>query len=539
MQLKDYISNINKKNKNNFFSGISSENLKVKKDNIFFAIKGNKFDGNDYIDSAIKRGAKIIVSEKKIRIKKNDVTFIQSSNVRKLLAETSYKILNKKPKILVAVTGTNGKSSIADFYFQILNLNSKKVASIGTLGIRYKNKKKVLTNTTLDPIQLSLILKYLKKNKIEYVIMEASSHGLKQHRLDGLLFDVGIFTNLSHDHLDYHKSMKNYLKAKLYLFEKLVKKRGDIITDANIPQFNKIKKISIKKKINLNLIFNKEKGLELLSHKFENGKQILEINFENKKYEIRLNLIGKIQIKNVLMAILAANKSGLKFKEIINVVQKIKPVEGRLEEIGKIKNQSRVILDYAHTPEALRLALIDIKNQFPTSQISLVFGCGGERDSKKRSVMGKIAERYSDKIYLTDDNPRNENPTKIRKDIKRGIKNIQIKEFSNRKKAINEAIMRLNTGELLLVAGKGHEKIQDYGRKKIFFSDKEAILKSIKNKNKSLSSDLKLNIIREESKSKISNKLVLKNISINSKSIKKDDVFFAIKGKKLDGNKAS
>ena len=165
MQLKDYISNINKKNKNNFFSGISSENLKVKKDNIFFAIKGNKFDGNDYIDSAIKRGAKIIVSEKKIRIKKNDVTFIQSSNVRKLLAETSYKILNKKPKILVAVTGTNGKSSIADFYFQILNLNSKKVASIGTLGIRYKNKKKVLTNTTLDPIQLSLILKYLKKKQ--------------------------------------------------------------------------------------------------------------------------------------------------------------------------------------------------------------------------------------------------------------------------------------------------------------------------------------------------------------------------------------
>tara|TARA_B100001093_G_scaffold510439_1_gene576335 strand:- start:621 stop:3473 length:2853 start_codon:yes stop_codon:yes gene_type:complete len=537
MQLKDYISNINKKNKNNFFSGISSENLKVKKDNIFFAIKGNKFDGNDYIDSAIKRGAKIIVSEKKIRIKKNDVTFIQSSNVRKLLAETSYKILNKKPKILVAVTGTNGKSSIADFYFQILNLNSKKVASIGTLGIRYKNKKKVLTNTTLDPIQLSLILKYLKKNKIEYVIMEASSHGLKQHRLDGLLFDVGIFTNLSHDHLDYHKSMKNYLKAKLYLFEKLVKKRGDIITDANIPQFNKIKKISIKKKINLNLIFNKEKGLELLSHKFENGKQILEINFENKKYEIRLNLIGKIQIKNVLMAILAANKSGLKFKEIINVVQKIKPVEGRLEEIGKIKNQSRVILDYAHTPEALRLALIDIKNQFPTSQISLVFGCGGERDSKKRSVMGKIAERYSDKIYLTDDNPRNENPTKIRKDIKRGIKNIQIKEFSNRKKAINEAIMRLNTGELLLVAGKGHEKIQDYGRKKIFFSDKEAILKSIKNKNKSLSSDLKLNIIREESKSKISNKLIIKNISINSKMIKKNDIFFAIKGQRLDGNR--
>ena len=154
----------------------------------------------------------------------------------------------KNQKNLVAVTGTNGKSSIADFYYQILNLNSKKVASIGTIGVKYKNKKKTLTNTTLDPIKLSSTLNDLKKEKIEYVIMEASSHGLKQNRLDGLIFDIGIFTNLSHDHLDYHKNMKDYLKSKLYLFEKLIKKKGNIITDANIPQINQIKKITLKKK---------------------------------------------------------------------------------------------------------------------------------------------------------------------------------------------------------------------------------------------------------------------------------------------------
>ena len=537
MQFKDYIPNVNKKFSNIFFSGISFNSSSIKKNNIFFAIKGSKSDGNNYIEDAIKRGAKVIVSEKKILTKKKDVVFIFSSNVRKLLAEVSYKISYKKIKKLVAVTGTNGKSSIADFYYQILNLNLKKVASIGTIGVRFKGKKKTLSNTTLDPIKLAQILNELKKKKVEFLIMEASSHGLTQNRLDGLLFDIGIFTNLSHDHLDYHKNMKNYLKSKLYLFKKLIKNKGNIITDANIPQVKKIKDISLKKNINLNLIFDKKKGVELISHHFLNEKQVLKIKFKNKKYNLNLDLIGKIQIKNILMAILAANKSGLKFEKIIQVIHKLKPVEGRLEKIGNIKNNSKVILDYAHTPEALELALLNLREQFPESKISLVFGCGGNRDFKKRIIMGKIAEKYSDKIYLTDDNPRNENPSRIRNDIKKGIKKVRIHELPSREKAINEAVNNLNTGDLLLVAGKGHEKIQDYGKKKNFFSDQRVILKSIKFKNKSLSKDLKLNIIKEESKSKISNKLTLKNISINSKIIKKNDIFFAIQGNRVDGNR--
>ena len=249
MQLKDYIPKIDKKIGKTFFSGVSFDSSKVKRNDIFFAIQGEKFDGNDYIDKAIKNGANVIISENKELKKKENIIFLHSSNIRKLLANISYKILGKKPKQMVAVTGTNGKSSIADFYFQILNFNLKKVASIGTLGIKYKGKKKSLINTTLDPIQFSSILKDIRKKKIEYVIIEASSHGLKQNRLDGLRFDVGIFTNLSHDHLDYHKNMKNYFKSKLYLFEKLIKKGGKIITDANIPQSKKIINISKKKKI--------------------------------------------------------------------------------------------------------------------------------------------------------------------------------------------------------------------------------------------------------------------------------------------------
>jgi len=537
MQLKDYIPNVNKKYSKVFFSGISFDSSKVKKDNIFFAIKGNKFDGSHYIDAAIKKGARVIVSEKKNIVKKENVVLIYSSNVRKLLANVAYKILGKKPKKLIAVTGTNGKSSISDFYFQILNLNNKKVASIGTIGIRYKNKKRTLSNTTLDPLQLSNIFKNLRKKKIEYVILEASSHGLDQNRLDGLLFDIGIFTNLSHDHLDYHKNMKSYLNSKLYLFKKLIKKRGNAITDATISERKSIEKIALKKKINVNLILDKKKGIKLISHKFVNGKQRLKILIAKRKYEIKLGLIGKIQIKNVLMAILAAYKSGIEIKKIINVIPKIKSVEGRLEEIGFIRNKSKVILDYAHTPAALELALMNLKEQFPGKKISLVFGCGGERDQKKRLIMGKIASKYSDKIYLTDDNPRNENPSKIRNDVKKGIKSIKIHEEPNRKYAIYKAVTSLNTGEILLVAGKGHEKTQDYGGKKLFFSDQEVILESIKKKNKFLFKDLKLNIIKELSKSKINNKIIIKNISINSKSIKKNDVFFAIKGKRLDGNK--
>jgi len=258
MFLGDYFNNIQKNYKQVYFSGISFNSNQIKKDNIFFAIKGNKIDGNSFISSAISNGAKIIITEKKINRLKNGILFIQSNNIRKLLAEISFKIVKKIPNNIIAVTGTNGKSSIADFYYQILDLNNKKVASIGTLGIKSKKFKKDLSNTTIDPIQLSKILSNLKKQKVNNVIMEASSHGLSQNRLDGLSFNTGIFTNLSQDHLDYHKNKKNYLKAKLYLFEKLLKKNGNIITDEKIPEFKKIKNIAFNKGINLFSLLEKK-----------------------------------------------------------------------------------------------------------------------------------------------------------------------------------------------------------------------------------------------------------------------------------------
>ena len=237
------------------------------------------------------------------------------------------------------------------------------------------------------------------------------------------------------------------------------------------------------------------------------------------------------------MAMLAAEKSNLVFNKIVDSIRYIKPVRGRLEKIGNIKNNSKVILDYAHTPDALKVCLLNLKEQFADKKISIVFGCGGNRDKGKRAVMGMIANQYCEKIYLTDDNPRNENPSNIRKDIKKKIEKSKIYEIAERSKAIKQAILNLKTGDILVVAGKGHEETQDYGTKKKAFSDKKEILKNIKLKNKILSDNLKINILNDLSNYILVNpKTIIKKASINSKEIKKNDIFFAIKGKKNNGN---
>ena len=536
MLVEKYFSNINQKNKNHYFSGLSFNSKNVKKNNIFFAIRGNKINGKKYINEAIKKGATTIVSNSNFQGKKNKVLYIKTKNSRKLLSEVATKFYTNKPLNLVAVTGTNGKSSVADFYFQILKLNNKKVASIGTLGVKTHFYNLKINNTTLDPILLNKYLQKIKKTKIENVILEASSHGLKQNRLNGLNFKTGIFTNLSRDHLDYHKSYKDYLNSKLLLFKNLLKKNSNIITDINIPQYKIIKNIAKRKKLKIYTVESNKSSLKLIKHNYKGDKQVFQIKYNNKIYLLSVNLIGKIQIKNILMAMIAAEKSGLKFDKIVKTIKKIKNVNGRFEKIGKLKNNSTVILDYAHSPDALKNCLQNIKDQFSEKKISVVFGCGGDRDKNKRSQMGKIANKFCQKIYLTDDNPRYENPKKIRMDIKKSIKKNKLFEISNREKAISVAIKNLNSSEILLVAGKGHEEDQDYGRYIRKFSDRKIILKFIKKKNKYLSQNWKVNILNEQFNNRVNINYKINKASINSKEIKKNDIFFAIKGKKNDGN---
>ena len=277
MLVGSFFKNINPKYKSHFFSGLSFNSLNVKKNNIFFSIKGTKINGNQFIKNAIKKGAKTIVSNLNFKGLKNKVLYIKTNNPRKLLSEVASKVYKNKPKNLIAVTGTNGKSSIADFYYQILDLNKKKVASIGTLGIKTYLKNLEIKNTTLDPISLNDHLQKIKKLNINNVILEASSHGLKQNRLNGLNFKTGIFTNLSHDHLDYHKSFKDYLKSKLLLFQNLLKKNSNVITDINIPQYKTIKNMAKKKHQKIFTIGSKKSYLELIKHEYIDDKQLFEI----------------------------------------------------------------------------------------------------------------------------------------------------------------------------------------------------------------------------------------------------------------------
>ena len=517
-------------------NGISFDSRKIKKKDIFFAIKGNQTSGTKFIKDAISKGASIIVSDKKTKYKNHKTPYLLVKDVRKSLAEASSNFYKKKPSNIIAVTGTNGKSSVANFFYQILSFNKISAASIGTLGIFSKNYNKKINLTSMDPLSLHKNLQILTRNKVNHVILEASSHGLNQKRLDNLNIKTGIFTNFSQDHLDYHKNMKSYFNSKMYLFKNLLNKNSKIITDEENKEFKIIKNIANKRKIKKITIGSNSRNIKILYNKYKQNKQIVKISVNSKIFLLKTPLIGYFQIKNLLMAILAASSCGLNKNKIFNQINKIKPVSGRLECVAHLNNNSNIIVDFAHTPDALEQSLIALKKQFK-KEIVIVFGCGGERDKKKRLIMGKVAKKYCRKIFVTDDNPRNEDPEKIRNMIMKGCKKLAI-NIGNRKQAIKTAIKELGSNEILLVAGKGHEKTQDYGNKIINFSDKKVIVEIIKKRKYSIKKSNWSNLLAKKVfKNNSLNDVNYSGVSINTKNIKKNNLFFAIRGKKNDGHK--
>ena len=516
MLLKKLINNIPEEKKKIKIRGLSINSKQNNKGFIFFAIKGHRSNGEKFIGEAVKNGASAIVCSKTCKYKSETIPVVSTSNVRETLSIVASKFYKLKPKNIIAVTGTNGKTSVADFFYQILSNNNVPVASVGTLGIKFKGKTYNSRLTSPDTIALHKILEKLKKNNIDNVIIEASSHGLKQKRMDHLNLKSGIFTNFSQDHLDYHKTMKAYLNAKLILFNNLLSKKKTIISDSSIKQYQILKKISKRRK--LNLIDSKP----------------IEERIENKK---NLKLI-KFQRKNLSMAISAAKLCKLSDKMIYSSLSKIKGIDGRLELVRTFSNKINVFVDYAHTPDALYKSLNSLKDIFG-NKISIVFGCGGDRDVKKRPIMAKIADTFCKKIYVTDDNPRNEKPDKIRKEIIKNIKHNNFFNIGNRAKAIKTSISNAEPGEVILVAGKGHEIKQIYRNKTLLISDKKIIKK------------LKLNIKRVSIKKQnfLQNKKIIKDmgnnfkldnfhgISIDTRILKKNNLFLTLKGNKNDGNK--
>jgi len=517
--------------------GLSLDSRQIKKKFIFFAINGAESNGEDYISSAIRKGAVVVVCDVNCNVKNKKIQIIKVKNIKKTMTTACMAFYRVKPKNIIAITGTNGKSSVAEFYHQILAAQKIPVASIGTLGIKIKNRVTRTKLTTLDTISLHRELAKIKTLGVDNVILEASSHGLDQGRLNGIKFKTAIFTNFSQDHLDYHKNMKNYLSAKLILFSKLLDKKQNIITDNKIPEFLKLKKIGKKNNLNLLTIGEKNSTIQFKSVKPYSNFQNVIFRYYGKNYSIQIPLIGTFQIWNLFMSILATRLSGLGIKRTLQVVKKIKEVNGRLQLIKTTSNQTKIFIDYAHTPAALETTLRTLKEHYKLIP-DVVFGCGGERDKKKRSKMAKICEKNARKIYITDDNPRNENPKLIRKMILSGFKNKScIHEIPSRTKAIHIAIAESRPNGIILIAGKGHETTQTYGKKIITISDKKIIKnireKKIQLKKKNYNKNFNAGIIKKLIKK---NKIKFEGVSINSKQIKKNNLFIAVKGKNYDGH---
>ena len=455
------------KNKN-----YSCDSRLVKKNDIFFDLESSKNQNGKYLPEALKKKPfKIITENNQLR---NNSNYIVVNDIKLFFKKMVINKFKKKPKYMFAVTGTNGKSSIAYFFFKILRNLKYKVGSIGTLGV-YLNNKIINSNLTTPSFldNHKIFNNFFKKN-IKYSIIEASSHGLKQARLDSFKFYGGIFTNFTRDHLDYHKTFKDYLESKLILFKKLIKKKGYIISNSEIDQFSTLKKIAKNKKLKILSLGNNGNTIKIISLKNKRNFILLKINALNKIYNLKLNLIGRFQVENFLQAAISIKSMGISFDKIFSSCSKIKNPAGRLQLINK--NKKNVIIDYAHTPDALRKTINEIKLFFD-KEVNLVFGCGGDRDRGKRKVMGSIANKLCKKVYITDDNPRYENAAFIRNEIKKSCSKGII--VPSREKAIMKSI-KDTRNEILLISGKGHETYQIIKDKKFYFSDFKCVNKYLR-----------------------------------------------------------
>ena len=481
--LKDKFKNIEDHFKEIEINGISNNSKNIKKKFIFFAFTGNKTNGNLYINEARKNGATIIISQEE---KSKDVIKLTNKDYFKIYSHLCSSFYNKKPKNIIAVTGTNGKTSVTDFCRQIWSFYGLKSASIGTLGIRDTSEQyyhKIRNNlTTLDSSELNKQLSKLYDKQISYVALEASSHGINQNRLDGINFNGAVFTNLSHDHLDYHKNMENYFSAKMKLFTEYLKDGTCVSINLDDPYgmelYNKIKTKNFKF---VNFGFNEKCELKLIQIKKIEKIWQLEILYKNKLYKTDIGLVGHFQIYNALAAASICLGLGLKQDSIFKSLSYLQTVPGRMQIVNHPLCKATIIVDYAHTPNALENAILAVKKMNVSGKIYTLFGCGGERDHEKRSKMGEVAFKNSDFTIITDDNPRTEDPSLIRKSI---INNNPIAiEIPGRDVAIKKAISFLKDDDVLIIAGKGHEQTQTIGIETLPFDDVSVVKNSLDNLN--------------------------------------------------------
>jgi len=467
---------------NGFFDaeviGITSDSRKVKSGFLFVALQGELIDGNDYITDAIEAGAiAVLYLENTLPHlrKRSDVFFLLDANPRQRYAKMLGKFYGLQPQNIVAVTGTNGKSSVVEFTRQIWQICDQPAASIGTLGLVGPRGSQEMKLTTPDPIDLHKTLSTLRKDDVQHVIIEASSHGLTQFRLDGIDIKVAAFTNLSREHLDYHGTMDNYFSAKYRLFEEVLNSNGVAVINSDDDIAKKI--FARMKERNIRIIdFGKNANDIILKNTetLPDGQRIT-ISVFGGEFSLLLPLIGEFQTMNALCALAITIASGLDIEPATLSLLNLQGVKGRMELAATTPNGSQVFVDYAHTPEALESVLRSLRVH-TENKLKIVFGCGGDRDRGKRQEMGKIAARFADIVVITDDNPRSEDAAVIRDQIKLGSPDAI--EIPDRMEAISCTIKGLSSGDVLIIAGKGHEQGQIIGNTIMPFDDAN-IAKSI------------------------------------------------------------
>ena len=456
-------------------SSLASDSRKVVAGSLFFAVPGTHADGLAFAPDAVSRGAVAIVAQRAPE-QGLGAPVIVVSDVRLALAHAAARFFPAQPATTAAVTGTSGKTSVAAFLRQIWLSCGRQAASLGTIGLVAPSGAVYGSLTTPDSITLHQTLAQLAADGVTHLAMEASSHGLDQRRLDGVKLSVGAFTNLSRDHLDYHATLDDYLAAKLRLFDALLQPGQPAVIDADSDVSARVIAACAARNLRVMKVGRLGDAIRLVSREPEGFATRLVLSCEGRDYRVLLPLAGEFQTSNALVAAGMALATDETPDAVFAALEKLEGAPGRIELVGR-RQGGAAFVDYAHKPGALETAIAALR-PFASGRLIVVFGCGGDRDRGKRPIMGEISARGADVTIVTDDNPRSEDPAAIRAAILEGARAVSgadVREIGDRAAAIEAGVKMLDDGDILLVAGKGHETGQIVGSKTLHFSDHEAV----------------------------------------------------------------
>ena len=459
-------------------TGIASDSRKVRPGDLFVAVPGTKADGLAFVPQAVANGAVAVMAEQSPppQVLSSGVAFIQVPNVRRALALAAARFYPRQPSTIAAVTGTSGKTSVAAFLRQIWASLGLQAASVGTVGVVSPKGETYGSLTTPDPIELHRTLDQLAGDGITHLALEASSHGLDQHRLDGVRVAAGAFTNLSRDHLDYHLTTEAYLAAKMRLFTDLVVDGGTAVIDMDDAHAGQVVDAARKRGLRLITVGERGETIKLAGATIDGFAQVVQFAYAGHHYNVRLPLVGGFQVQNAAVAAGLAIATGAAPARVFAALETLEGAKGRLEFAGQ-RNGAPIFIDYAHKPDALAKALAALR-PYASGRLIVVFGAGGDRDTGKRPIMGRIAHEQADRVIVTDDNPRSEDPATIRAAILTEAPGAA--EIGDRTQAVRTAIADLKAGDVLLIAGKGHETGQIIGDRTVHYSDHEAVAEALR-----------------------------------------------------------